>query len=374
MARGHVYRRRLTSGAFSGWHAVIDTTPGADGRRRQITRTFSTRSAAHAWLAEQAAQRIQAVGPTLAEYLESWLGRQHHLRPSTRLSYSGHIRRHLSPTMGTIRLTELTRADVQDAYVDLRDQGMSPALVRRVHSTLSAALTSAVRDGDIVTNPTVGVRLPSPAPFTATVWTAAQAATFLAVTAEDEWAVLWRMALLTGLRRGELLGLRWSDIDFDAGTLTVRHTLTAVAGQVVSGPPKSRRGIRTVVLDVRTVEMLTDHLDWCQVEQLACGVDTGTDLVFAFRGRSVHPSWVSRRFRTLVVDAGLPTIRFHDLRHTSATLGLAHGESVKEVSARLGHSSLAITGDLYVQVPDEVARRSAHRLAATLEHHDPGAA
>lgn len=96
--------------------------------------------------------------------------------------------------------------------------------------------------------------------------------------------------------------------------------------------------------------------------------------MFAFRGRGVHPSWVSRRFAALVADAGLPAIRFHDLRHTSATLGLAHGESVKEVSARLGHSSLAITGDLYVQVPDEVARRSAHRLAATLEHHDPGAA
>lgn len=370
MARGHVYRRRLTSGALSGWHAVIDTAPGPDGRRRQITRTFPTRADAHRWLAEESTRRASAAGPLLADYLEGWLARQHHLRPSTHLSYAGHVRRHLSPVLGTIGVAQVTRSDVEDAYADLRDQGMSPALVRRVHATLSAALSAAVRDGLIATNPTGGVKLPSPAPFTATVWTATQAATFLEATSGDAWAVLWRMALLTGLRRGELLGLRWSDVDLDAGTLTVRHTLTAVAGQVVSGPPKSRRGIRTVVLDERTVEMLTDHRDWCQVEQLACGEDTGTDLVFAFRGRGVHLSWVSRRFAALVADAGLPTIRFHDLRHTSATLGLA----VKEVSARLGHSSLAITGDLYVQVPDEVARRSAHRLAATLEHHDPGAA
>ena len=191
------------------------------------------------------------------------------------------------------------------------------------------------------------------------VWTAEEAATFLRAVGREELYVLWRLALLTGLRRGELLGLRIRDFDVTSRCLTVRRNRVLVAGRVVTKTPKSKRSVRSVAVDVITADLL---------KAMIADRSDSDGLLFADKqGAGLNPGWVSRRFQGLVREAGLPVIRFHDLRHTSATLGLAQGESVKEVSARLGHSSVAITGDLYLQVPGSLARKSADGLARLLD-------
>jgi integrase len=175
------------------------------------------------------------------------------------------------------------------------------------------------------------------------------------------------MALVLGMRRGELAGLRWDDLDLHAGTVTVTTTRVAVGASVVEGPPKSARSRRMLPLDPHTVGMLRRHqarqAHHARQENLGpvSHVFTGED------GQPLTPAWISRRFTELTRQIGLPVIRFHDLRHASATLGLTAGESLKEVSARLGHSSIMVTADTYLAPPDSLARASTQRLAGVLD-------
>ncbi len=365
--RGHVYRRRTKGGGWSAWHAVIDLDRGPDGQRRQTTKSFGTRAEAYAWLAEMNQQQA-ADGPTLAQWLTEWQERLGHLRESTAVSYRGHIGNFLIPLLGDIPLSEVGAGEVEALHEMLAAAGISTALARRVHATLSTALADAERDGLITNNPCGKVRLPRGDRYEPAVWSSPQAAHFLDVTAGDELAGLWRLALLLGMRRGELLGLRWRDLDLDAGTLTVRSTRTLVGDQVVEGPPKSARSRRVLPLDPRTVEVLGRH--WKQQTHKALeGVWGPVEYVFTDQtGQPLHPAWVSRRFAEIVDRLGLPTIRFHDLRHTSASLGLAAGESLKAVSARLGHSSIVVTADTYLTPPDSLARAATCWLAGELDH------
>ena len=365
--RGHVYRRRTKGGDWSAWHAVIDLDRGPDGQRRQTTRSFPTRAEAYAWLADMNQQQ-SADGPTLRQWLTGWQDRLAHLRDSTAVSYRGHIGNYLIPLLGDIRLSELGVGEVEALHEMLAAAGISTVLARRIHATLSSALADAERGELIPANPCSKVRLPRGDRFEPAVWSSAQAAHFLVVTAGDDLAGLWRLALLLGMRRGELLGLRWRDIDLVAGTLTVRTTRTLVGDQVVEGPPKSARARRVLPLDPRTVEVLGRH--WKQqTHQALEGVWGPVEYVFTGTdGQPLHPAWVSRRFAEIVDRLGLPTIRFHDLRHTSASLGLAAGESLKAVSARLGHSSIVVTADTYLTPPDTLARAATCWLAGELDH------
>jgi integrase len=186
---------------------------------------------------------------------------------------------------------------------------------------------------------------------------------FLWAVRGDELEALWRLALVTGMRRGELLGLSWDDVDLDGWQIRVRSTRVTVGATTLEGPPKSRAGRRTLHLDWPTIRLLKDLRT--QGEPLSGHVFVDAN------AEPLQPGWVSRRFTQLITDAGLPRIRFHDLRHTSATLGLAAGESLKAVSRRLGHSDIAITANTYAQVPDATAARDARRLAAGLDTSNP---
>lgn len=365
MRRGHVYRRPTKSGGWSRWHAVIDLEPEEDGKRRQVTRSFHTRAQAYDWLAAQQQAR-EVGGPTVVEHLTGWLARRGDLRASTVASYCGHVTNYLVPLLGNQPLRSLTPADVRALHEQLSAAGVSTALARRIHATLSSALTAAVEDDLLPVNPAQRVHLPRADRYRPVVWSAEQASRFLAATAGDPLAGLWRLALVLGLRRGELLGLRWADVDASAGALTVHATRVAVGAQVLEGPPKSARGRRVLPLDATTLGVLSQHR-YVQIDQLQNTWSLGRHVFADANGRPLQPGWVSRRFAELVEQAGLPPIRFHDLRHSSATLGLAAGESLKEVSQRLGHSSIVVTADTYLTPPDTLARAAATRLAAVLD-------
>jgi integrase len=174
--------------------------------------------------------------------------------------------------------------------------------------------------------------------------------------------------MTTGMRRGEVVGLRWQDVDLDGRCLFIVQQITEVRGRSVVGTPKTRRGARVVPLDDGTVGRLRAHHEVQALERAAWDAgwhDSG--LVFTREdGRSLRPEYVTRHFQKLADDAGLPVIRLHDLRHTNASIALAAGVDIKVVSDRLGHSTTAITADLYTHVNRNVGRAAANRIADVL--------
>jgi len=174
--------------------------------------------------------------------------------------------------------------------------------------------------------------------------------------------------MTTGMRRGEVVGLRWQDVDLDGRCLFIVQQITEVRGRSVVGTPKTRRGARVVPLDDGTVGRLRAHHEVQALERAAWDAgwhDSG--LVFTREdGRSLRPEYVTRHFQKLADDAGLPVIGLHDLRHTNASIALAAGVDIKVVSDRLGHSTTAITADLYTHVNRNVGRAAADRIADVL--------
>lgn len=368
MARGHVYRRQLGDGSPSKWHAVIDVPRGGEAKRRQVTRSFDTVGQAHAWLARMVNERTTdegANGPLVSAFLTEWLDGQVYLRPSTKASYRAHVEKYLTPVFGDHAVAQVTVPMVERFAHDLSARGLAAGTVQRVLATLRSAFSYAVRMGVIQVNPACGIRVPSSVSRPTRTWTPEESACFLTCLEDDSPGVLLRLALTTGMRRGELLGLRWGHLSLGGGFLRVEVSRISLGGRIFDGPPKSRNGVRTVYLDPKTVTLLR-RLRMTQRPAETLSVDAD-ELVFTDEsGRGFSPWWVSRHFQKVIVEAGLPKIRFHDLRHSSATLGLAAGESLKEVSSRLGHAGIGITADIYADVLPESARRSTDRRVALM--------
>jgi integrase len=308
---------------------------------------------------------------TTAEFLKEWLEGKQSLRPSTRASYDGHIRLYFDPYLGEIRLVDLRPRHIEAMYREIRlanagrTRPVSVATLRRVHGTLTSAMTTAVRRGLIDRNPAVTVELPAVPKPRVQVWNPAELARFLDLIIEDRLHLLYLLLGLRGLRRGEAVALRWQDVDLERRLLRIEQSAVRIGQRTVVGPPKTSSGVRVVAIDPGTAT----RLHWHQCRQRLENDDRIhtpmlSDLVFTDRrGEQLDPRYVSRHFDRLVAAHGMPRIRLHDLRHTSASIGLAAGESLLEVSRRLGHSSITVTADIYSHVAPYVARESADRVA-----------
>jgi integrase len=245
---------------------------------------------------------------------------------------------------------------------------LSPATARRVHATLTSALNQAVRRGLIATNPASLVELPrAPRPEMA-VWDHFELNTFLLGCRQHRLWALYTLMAYTGLRRGEAVGLRWRDVDLGRGLARIEQQIVWLPGSAAIGPPKTSSGRRTVALAHPVVLALRWQAARQEHERSAAfGSWHDTGLVFTTRfGDRLDPVRVTRDFDRLVNAIDVPRIRLHDLRHTSASIGIASGESLLEVSRRLGHSSITITADVYSHVAPATAQASAERLAAHL--------
>ncbi len=368
MARGSIQRRG------DQWTAVVDLPPDpATGKRRQKRITARTKREVELQVAAliQAGQSgfIDAGKTTLRDFLDKWLEiTAPTISAVTYRRYRDLIRLHISSVIGNTLLTKLTSADVQALYAS-RLVTLSPVTVRYVHAVLHHALDDAVKWGLLNRNVTDAVKAPKKTRREMHVWNVEQVGCFLRAAADDSFEALWRLAVFTGMRRGELLALHWSDLDFDAEALFVQRTLSrGITARLEEGEPKSRSGRRRISLSATVVDSLKRH----RVHQLEHRLATGEayedrGYVFANEtGGHLHPNFLYGRFTSLIVRAGVPTIRFHDLRHTSATLMLAEGVHGKIVQERLGHSSIAMTLDLYSHVTDDMQRQAADRLDAVL--------
>jgi integrase len=293
-----------------------------------------------------------ATGPQrkLGEYIQDWLENTHKskLRLSVYLNYRKHVK-HIVAGLGDIWLQKLTPQQVQSFLTKKLDEGLSPKYVREMLGVLRLALKNAVQWGyisrnvcDLVTRPRVPKHNIAPL-------TLEQAQRFRQHLQGHRFEVLITMAVVTGMRRGELLSLRWSNIDFQRGILQVLHTVDRFTGYgYVEGEPKSAAGVRSIRLPAFLMEMLKQH----RVQQVAQKSQAKTwqerDLVFPnSRGGYLHPNHLGEAFRELLEEAGLPSIRFHDLRHSAATILLSMGVNIKVIQEMLGHSDISITLRVY---------------------------
>jgi len=365
----------------SKWAVVYDLARNEDGRRKRRWKGgFATKREATAALTEIASrlQRGEYVEPskqTLGVYLQGWLtGVQSTVRPSTLASYRLNIDKHIAPMLGSTLLQNLTPAALNAFYAGLLTDGrlhgrggLNARTVRYVHMILRRALGEAVRLSLLTRNPADMASPPRPPASTAMrTWSAPELKAFLESVSTDPLYAAWVLAATTGMRRGEALGLRWHDLDLEAGRAAVTQTVLAVRHEVAFSTPKTAKSRRSVALDPFTIAALLAHRK-AQVEQrLAFGPGfEDNDLVFCeANGQVVHPDHFSRAFDHHVKAADLPRIRLHDLRHTHATLALAAGVHPKVVSERLGHATVSITLDTYSHALPAMQEEAAARVAA----------
>jgi len=385
---------RFDEATSSWWFKCPVGKDPETGKRRQARRTgFPTKKAAreamddirHAVRTDtytpQRDQRIE-----VREHLEDWLeSMRGQVRASTWESYARNFRTHVIPRIGAVRLVDLTPTKLTTLYAELAREGrrdqeaggpLAAKTVRYISSVLRHALNDAVIDGLLPRNPADHAKPPSAdaarSPEMRT-WSATQVATFFQLVGEDDlYYAPWFFLATTGARRGECLGVRWRDVDLDAGRASIRQNATAVKHEVLVGPGTKTGQARVIDLDAPTVAVLRTWRARQREEMFMVGRHQDDDtLLFSWPddGRPYHPERFSREFTRRLARpafAKLPKIRLHDLRHTWATLALQAGVDVKVVSERLGHSKTAITLDIYQHVTPGMQTDAAERVAALI--------
>jgi integrase len=378
------------------WFYIVDI--GSSTQRRQVRkRGFTSKRSAQVALTAllrsvDVGEYVEPSRLTLRRYVEEfWLpNAKMRLRPSTAHSYERNLRLHVLPTLGDVPLQKLTGPQLTQLYAALRDdglvdrskgtkdhKGLSVRTTRYVHTILGAVLKSAVKADLLHRNPADQAeppRMTSVANGTSPMrtWSAAEVAQFLSAESETREYALWLLLATTGLRRGEALGLGWQHVDLDGKRLTIVRTLVDIEDadddMPVWSDPKTAAGRRSVAIDDSTVAVLKAHKAMRAGERLLAGAaHREHDLVFAQPdGRPYHPERVTRTFQARAKQAGVRVIRLHDLRHTWATLALEAGIPAKVVQDRLGHSTVAITLNIYSHVTPQLQSDAAARVAAAI--------
>jgi integrase len=348
---GSIYRRK--DGRWVGQYTIYTATGPKYRYLYGKTRAAVAEKLTKAMADRNGGLMFDAGNLTVGEYLDSWLSDSVRgtVRSSTFERHEGIIRLHIKPSLGRVWLKKLTPAHVRGLHREKLDAGLAPATVGKIHSTLHKALSQAVSDG-IVPRNAADVKAPRPTPEEMRPLSETEVRAFLDVAREsgDRFEALYVLAITTGLRRGELLGLRWDDVSMERSTLRVGRALVREGGRHTLGETKTRRGRRQINLTPRTVSTLKAHHKKQQEEKIKLtGLYKDHGLIFATRvGTPINPeNLVNRSFKPLLERASLPEIRFHDLRHTCATLLLGRGVHPKLVQELLGHATIAMTLDTY---------------------------
>jgi integrase len=379
-------RKITTKAGETRYRFIIDVGKRPDGKRDQRCYTFHTMKEARSARAKIIADRsrgtlVKPTKITLAEAIDSWLDGRRNLRPSTERSYRDSLALAMN-RLGHVQLQDLTKADLDRLVTELltngrrvgnvSSSGLSARSVNVVLTLLGSVLHDAVRQGTLSRNVAKMIERPSQTKREMNTWTATQAAAFLASVADDRLSGAFQLSLY-GLRRGEVLGMRWSDVDLDAKTITIRLTRTVIAGtEIVEGEPKTERGRRTLPLDDSLVAALRslkarqtkERQQLGRLSPLPCELCSGAHVVVNELGEPYRPEWYADRFAKLAKAAGLPAIRLHDARHTCGTLMHLRGVPTAVISKWLGHATASFTMATYVHSQDDALAAAGETLAA----------
>ena len=309
---------------------------------------------------------------TTGQWLEVWFNDYAMLkvRPSSHQTYRGYLDHHIKPYIGNIPLTKLSSLDLQRLYKKLlsdgrvdrieskkQPKGLSAKTVRNIHQIISSALKLAVEQKLIARNPAEGCALPKVERKEMQTLPVEQLTSFLREAKESGVYEMYYIDLATGLRRGELLGLKWSDIDLEKGDLRVQRQIGRIDGKIIEMPLKTKNAYRTLPLSTEAIDVLMQQR-----------IKTGnSEWVFPSpTGGPMSPDSVLHMLHRVLKRAGLPKVRFHDLRHTFATLALQNGVDIKTVSSMLGHFSAGFTLDTYAHVTTSAKRDAAKTMGSLL--------
>ena len=307
---------------------------------------------------------------TVEAYLKHWLSAvvKPHKAPKTYQGYELVVRRHILPTLGRKRLKSFAVPDVRNFVESLQQGGMGARGIQQTHAVLRNALQSAMRDELVVRNVAKLVQVKTPRYEVGRGLSVEQARTLLRDSKSDRLHALYVLAVYLGLRRGELLGLRWSNVDLDQEFVQVTHTLQRVDGQLRFQPPKTRTSRRTVPLPAPCVEALRAHRVLQGKERLAAGAKwCDEDMVFSTSiGTPIEPDNLSRSWYVVRKVLGEPAPRFHDMRHTCVSLLLAEGAPPHVVKQIVGHSAIDVTMTIYAHASLDEKRTALQRLGERL--------
>jgi integrase len=307
------------------------------------------------------------VGMVLDKFIDE---REHRVRARTIESYRYLVKHHIKPHIGSVRARTLSPADVQSFIAHRLRAKVSASLLHHVLAVLRMAFKLAVRWGLVLRNPADAVRGPKVERKELSPLDAEATKKLLVVAAKEPLGGIWLLAASLGLRRGEILGLTWDDVDLDAATLVVRHQLQGAAKKAKLVAPKTKRAMRELSLSSGVVALLKERKRQQATEKLAAGEkwEDKLDLIFTGeRGQALEGASVTKMHRRLCKDAEVRTVRFHDLRHGAATLMLEAGVDPATLSATLGHSRVAFTLDTYVHATRRNLDDAVDKLANVLK-------
>ncbi len=376
--KGHIRKRGKKS-----WAVVIDLGRDATGRRKQKWhsvrggRKDAERELARLLYAVNTGDYVEPSRILLREYLDRWLRdyARHAVSPKTYERYHDIIENHINPALGNYKLSTLRPLHIQSFYTDAMTKGrkdgrggLSAQTVLHFHRLLHRALGQAVKWQLLARNYADAVEAPRPRRKEMRALDDAESALLLERLADSRLCVPVIIALTTGLRRGELLAIRWNDVDLDSATVTVNRSLEQTKDGVQFKTPKSERSRRVVALTSFAVEILQNHRKEQAEHRLKLGpIFQDNNMMFPREDGTVWPpDSFSTVFAAFIRRSGLPHVRFHDLRHSHATQLLKQGVHPKIVSERLGHSKIGITLDTYSHVMPGMQEEAAQKIDAAL--------
>lgn len=390
--QGHIRKRvhKTKDGRTTvNWYVVVELDRDAEGKRRQRWHGgYRTRKEAETARVEilhtiNTGSYVEPTSTTFGEWVhETWLPlAAQRLKPSAEAHYRNYLRLHILPTLGPLQFRQITPAVLNQLYTHLLTEGnrktggpLSAKTVTNVHAIIHKALEDAVDLGLVNVNMADRAKPPRPKakkPKEIKSWTPEELRRFLESVDGHRLEAAWHLAALTGMRRAEVLGRRWRDLDLQVARLSVRQALVSVGYEIVTSTPKTHQS-RTIDLDAGTVERLRRHRGR-QLEDRREWGDQYEDngLVFCRQnGTPIHPHTFSQAFERIVANSDLPKIPLHGLRHTHATIGLALGVPAKVMSERLGHESVAFTLKQYAHVLPGMQAGAASLIASAIVDHE----
>jgi integrase len=362
----------------SKWCFTVDIgRDEATGKRKQKSLSgFKTKKEAEQACNELINQLIKGdyIEPTektIKDYIVEFMD-SHAKQVLRQRSFDNHlvvINKHIIPELGSLKLSKVTPAQIQKFYNKKSEEGLSADYVKYMHSVLRKSFNQAVKWGFINKNVIDLAEPPRLSSKDINTWSLDEATSFLNYTRDKRFHIVYLLAIYTGMRKGEILGLRWKDVDLDKGKVSIRQTLSGTTKGLIFQEPKTKGSKRLISITSEVVAELKKH----KLEQNKNKLKLGPayedfDLVACIEtGKPLEPRNLTRHFTRMIKEADVPKLRFHDLRHTHATILLQLGEHPKVVSERLGHSKTSVTLDIYSHVVPDMQKDAADKFSNAMK-------